>query len=109
LRNHRISENGHSMKVEIVFITTRRPYDDADPGECASVHYIVDDNVVVLTDPEGTPLYKPGRPGHTDAWRRELQPGETPGLVAGRLLREMRGARSTDFYAPIDYPPLSIV
>ena len=96
-------------EVMVIHITTRPPMDDDDPGECAIGHYVVDDNIVMLTDANGTPLYKPGRAGQTDVFQRELQPGESHRVVAGRLLREMRGARSGDFYAPIRYPPISIV
>jgi hypothetical protein len=97
------------MKIETVHITLRNPDNDADPGDCAIGHYVVDDNLVTLTDHNGKPERKPGKAGEIAVYQREVGPGETPKQVAGRLLREKRGARpANSFNAPIRYPPLSI-
>jgi hypothetical protein len=34
------------MNIQTVHITLRNPHDDADPGECAIINYVVDGNVV---------------------------------------------------------------
>ena len=51
------------MKVETVHVATRNPRNDEDPGECAIVHFVVENNVVNVTDKDGHMLrYPDGEP-----------------------------------------------
>jgi hypothetical protein len=74
------------MKVETVHVQTRQPRNDEDPGECAIIHFVVDNNVVKVTDKDGAMLrYPDGEP-----CKRTLEPGENPRQVAARLSRGYR-------------------
>jgi hypothetical protein len=71
------------MKVETVHVATRNPRNDEDPGECAIVHFVVENNVVNVTDKDGHMLrYPDGEP-----CRRALELGDDPRQIAARLGR----------------------
>jgi len=80
------------MKVETIHVATRNPRNDDDPGECAIVHFVVDNNVVKVTDKDGHMLrYPDGEP-----CKRALEPGDNPRQIAARIARSHRreyGAR----------------
>lgn len=89
------------MKPLETVITTRRAYDAADPGECATVYYTVADNVVKVTDRDGHLLrYSDGEP-----CRRALGPDDDPRQVAARLGRSYHiqtyGDRQRGFWRDI--------
>jgi len=95
------------MNPQYIAVQTTSPDEKpGHPGAVAEGWFILEDNVVILTDRDGKPLHHPrGKQGY----QRELGPGETPKQVAGQLLREKRGARPADWFnAPISYPPISI-
>jgi len=74
------------MKVETIHVQTRQPRDEADPGECAIVHFVVDNNVVKVTDKDGHMLrYPDGEP-----CKRALEPGDNPRQIAARIARSHR-------------------
>jgi hypothetical protein len=73
-------------KVETIHVQIRQPRDEADPGECAIIHYTVVNNVVKVTDKDGHMLrYPDGEP-----CRQVLLPGENPKQIAARLGRSHR-------------------
>jgi len=79
------------MKVETIHVQTRQPRDDQDPGECAIVHFVVDNNrdgqrVVKVTDKDGNMLrYPDGEP-----CKRVLSPDDNPRQIADRIARSHR-------------------
>ena len=74
------------MKVETVHVATRNPRNDEDPGECAIVHFVVDNNVVKVTDKDGHMLrYPDGEP-----CKKALGPDDNPRQIAARLGRGYR-------------------
>jgi hypothetical protein len=74
------------MKVETVHVQTRQPRDEADPGECAIVHFVVDNNVVKVTDKDGHMLrYPDGEP-----CKQALGPHDNPRQIAARLAHGYR-------------------
>jgi hypothetical protein len=71
------------MKVETVHVATRNPRNNEDPGECAIVHFVVDNNVVKVTDKDGHILrYPDGEP-----CKRVLGPDDNPRQIAARIGR----------------------
>ncbi len=84
--------------LKTVWVTTRSPVDDEDPGACEMGHYAVVDGVLILCD-------KHGRPGKS----YPLGPEDDAHKVAGRLTREAWLRRTDDFHRPLDYQPLGIV
>jgi len=71
------------MNIQTVHITLRNPHDDADPGECAIINYVVDGNVVKVTDKDGALLrFAKGEP-----CKQVLGPGDNPRQIAARLGR----------------------
>ena len=72
------------------------------PGSIEPGVYIIENDVVILTDAEGTPL-----PGE---YRHELQPGQDVKAMARMLLRQMLDRRHRDdpFGRPLRLPPISI-
>ena len=86
------------MKIETVQITTARPRGEADPGECAIIHYIVANGEVLVTDPDGCLLrYSDGEPV-----KRSFGPDDNPRQIAARLGRsyhnETYGDRERGFW-----------
>jgi len=86
------------MKPQTVHITTRRPHDAADAGECAIIYYTANDNVVKVTDKDGHLLrYSDGEP-----CKRVLGPGDDPRQIAARLGRryhnQTHGDREKGFW-----------
>ena len=73
--------------VQTVHVQTRQPRNDEDPGECAIVHYTVDDkHVLRVTDKDGHMLrYPDGEP-----LRQTLGPDDNPRQIAARLARGHR-------------------
>jgi hypothetical protein len=89
------------MKVQTVSVTTRRPRDAADPGECAIIYYVVDGPMLRVTDARGNQVrYLNGEPV-----KRALEPSDDPKQVASFLGRryhtEMFGDRERGFYRDI--------
>jgi hypothetical protein len=78
-----------------IFVTTRAPTDDGDPGAIAEALWSMDDGVVVLTDLEGRHI-----------GGRALLKDEDPAAVARALLRETEEPK--DFARPIRYPKLGL-
>jgi len=71
------------MNIQTVHITLRNPYNDADAGECAIIYYVVDGNVVKVTDKDGALLrFAKGEP-----CKQVLGPGDNPRQIAARLGR----------------------
>jgi hypothetical protein len=69
--------------IQTVCITTRRPHDAADPGECAIIYYRVDGNAVKVTDRDSHMLrYSDGQP-----CKQALEPDDNPRQIAARLGR----------------------
>jgi hypothetical protein len=83
-----------SSEPEYVWVTTRAPTDDDDPGTIAEAHFVVEDQEVLLLGAEDEVIN-----------RRTLLPGDDPRRVAQRLLLECRGEDASD---PIQYPPLKL-
>jgi hypothetical protein len=74
------------MKVETVHVQTHQPRNDEDPGECMIVHFVVDNNVVKVTDRDGNMLRFPdGEP-----CKQALGPDDSPRQIAARLARGHR-------------------
>jgi hypothetical protein len=91
------------MKIETVHITLRNPHNDADPGECAIIHYVVEGDVVKLTDKDGALLrFAKGEP-----CKQVLEPNDNPRQIAARLGRRYHlgayGDRQRGFWR--DLPP----
>jgi hypothetical protein len=73
-------------KVETVHVATRNPRNDEDPGECAIIHFVVDNNVVKVTDKDGHMLRYPDG----ELCKRTLEPSDDPRQIAARLGRSHR-------------------
>jgi hypothetical protein len=92
------------MNIQTVHITIRNPYNDADAGECAIINYVVDGNVVKVTDQDGHMLrFAKGEP-----CKQVLGPGDNPRQIAARLGRsyhnQMYGDRERGFWRDLPRP-----
>jgi hypothetical protein len=92
------------MNIQTVHITLRNPHDDADPGECAIINYVVDGNVVKVTDKDGALL----RLAKGEPCKQVLEPGDDPRQIAARLGRsyhnQMYGDRERGFWRDLPRP-----
>jgi hypothetical protein len=81
--------------IRSVWITTRQPQGDGDPGRCEIGFYKIEKGVVVMCDEDG----------HSTGKRLALGPGDDPDRVAKRLTREqwLRRGGESDFNRPLNY------
>jgi hypothetical protein len=106
-------------EVKTIFAQVRQPRGANDPGAAVEGKYIVEDGVVTLTDPKGTPvrdefgkLYK-----HTLVAQKGEERQIEERQVAARLTKKFRsalrgkaGAPLAGFeYDPLRYPPIKVV
>jgi hypothetical protein len=68
-----------------ISVQTRRP-DGDDPGAVTEGAYIVDDGVLTMTQPDGSPVRNPERFTH------KLRDGDNAPGIAGQLTLEIRQA-----------------
>jgi hypothetical protein len=88
-------ERPHQPKpdIKMVWVTTRSPLDDGDPGEAQCGYYSVEHGVVRMHDEKGKPTGKEHR----------LSDGKDPRLVAGRITRAAWHSATPDFNRPLVY------
>lgn len=82
--------------VQTVTIQLQRPR-GAFPGKIGTGHYIVLDNTVLLTDPNGHPIDRV-------RFGRKLDAGGDAKAVACVLTRQRLSGKSTSFNRPLQYP-----
>lgn len=82
--------------IQTVTIQLQRPRGQY-PGKIGTGHYTVEDNTVLLTDPNGHPIDRV-------RFGRKLKPGEDAKAVACVLTRQRLSGKSTSFNRPIQYP-----
>lgn len=82
--------------LKTVWVTTRQPLDDDDPGAAEPGFYSIADGVVTMHEESGKPTGKSQR----------LTDGDDPHVIARRLTREARlkEAGTSDFNRPLSYP-----
>jgi hypothetical protein len=85
-------------EIKTVWMQTRAPRDEGDPGAAEPGFYSVADGVVTMHDENGKPTGQ----------RQELGPNDDPHLIAGRLKRAAWLNTNSDFNRRLRYPPLSI-
>lgn len=96
------------MKINRVVVTIYPPREaDNFPGQVEEGYYLREDNVVRLVSHAGVPIAR--RNGKT--YSKTLAAGESPYMVAGRLLKEHYHSRreKNQFSRPLHYPKLGIV
>lgn len=87
-------------EIKTVWITTRYPVGEGDPGAVEPGYYSVEQGMLTLHDEQGRPVAGP----------RRLNSSEDPHVIAGRLTRE-RWLRTNDtkgFNRPLNYRSLGL-
>jgi hypothetical protein len=101
-------------EVKTIFAQVRQPRGANDPGAAVEGKYIVEDGVVTLTDPKGTPV----RDEYGKFYRHTLvPPKDDERQIGARLTKKFRsalrgkaGAPLAGFeYGPLRYPPIKVV
>jgi hypothetical protein len=97
-------------EVFTVFAEVRRPRGPSDPGAAVEGCYVVVDDVVTLTDRQGSPV----RDGNGKAYTKKIENGDSAKTVAARLTKDFRLAlrgrdgRVNGFDKPIVYPKFGV-
>jgi hypothetical protein len=81
-------------ELQTVWITTRSPHGEGDPGAVEPGHYSVSGDMLTMHDENGRPLGK-----------TKLSPDDDAHVVAGRLTRErwLKTTGASDFHRKLNY------
>jgi hypothetical protein len=92
-----------------VVIANPSPLDPNDTGRVTIGYYVLDGDLLTMTDGEGTPFR--GKGG--DRVTHKLEAGEDPSTTAKRLTlkiyRMVRGDGMVGFHRPLSYPQSGFV
>ena len=92
------------VKQVTAIVSNPSPFDPTHTGRVTVGYYVLDGDLLTMTDGEGTPVR--GRSG--EKITHKLQAGEIPQLIAERLTmkiyRMVRGDGMAGFNRPLSYP-----